>query len=72
MITNDYAAPNPLKKGHPEGHVDGPAAHERAGVRRRPDRAVIGVGNKEQPYDDSDVRQLTLLDAGHVATDPAP
>jgi two-component system, sensor histidine kinase and response regulator len=64
VITNDYAAPNPLKKGHPEGHVE---------VRRHMntpifdgDRivAVIGVGNKEQPYDDSDVRQLTLLGQG--------
>ena len=30
--------------------------------------AVAGVGNKEADYDDADVRQLTLLHAGHVAT----
>lgn len=61
IITNDYAAPNPYKKGYPEGHVD---------IRRHlnipvfdADRivAVAGVGNKEEDYDESDVRQLTLL-----------
>jgi sigma-B regulation protein RsbU (phosphoserine phosphatase) len=61
IITNDYAAPNPFKKGYPEGHVE---------VRRHlnipvfdNDRivAVAGVGNKEEEYDTSDVRQLTLL-----------
>jgi PAS domain S-box-containing protein len=61
IITNDYAAPNPYKKGYPPGHVD---------IRRHlnipvfdADRivAVAGVGNKEEEYDESDVRQLTLL-----------
>jgi PAS domain S-box-containing protein len=61
MITNDYAAPNPYKKGYPEGHVE---------MRRHlnipvfdGDRivAVAGVGNKDEDYDESDVRQLTLL-----------
>ena len=61
MITNDYAAPNPYKKGYPEGHVE---------IRRHlnipvfdGDRivAVAGVGNKDEDYDESDVRQLTLL-----------
>jgi len=61
VITNDYARPNPLKKGYPAGHVE---------VRRHLNIpvfdgerivAVAGVGNKDEPYDDSDVRQLTLL-----------
>ena len=61
MITNDYAAPNPYKKGYPEGHVE---------MRRHlnipvfdGDRivAVAGVGNKDEDYDESDIRQLTLL-----------
>jgi PAS domain S-box-containing protein len=61
IITNDYGAPNPHKKGYPPGHVH---------IRRHMniplfdgDRivAVAGVGNKEEDYDDSDVRQLTLL-----------
>jgi signal transduction histidine kinase/ActR/RegA family two-component response regulator len=64
VITNDYKAPNPLKRGYPEGHVyvlrhmnvpvfDG----ERIVV-------VAGVGNKDGNYDETDVRQLTLLMQG--------
>jgi sigma-B regulation protein RsbU (phosphoserine phosphatase) len=61
IITNDYAAPSPYKKGYPEGHVK---------IRRHLNIpvfdgdhivAVAGVGNKDDDYDDSDVRQLTLL-----------
>ena len=61
IITNDYASPNPYKKGYPVGHV---------AIRRHlnlpvfdGDRivAVAGVGNKDEEYDESDVRQLTLL-----------
>ncbi len=61
VITNDYAAPTPYKKGYPEGHVH---------IRRHMNIpvfdddqivAVAGVGNKDEEYDDSDVRQLTLL-----------
>jgi len=61
IITNDYAAPNPIKKGYPKGHVQ---------VRRHMniplfDRErivlVAGVGNKEEPYGKSDIQQLTLL-----------
>lgn len=64
IITNDYAEPNPLKKGTPAGHVP---------IRRHMnipvfdgDRivAVAGVGNKEDLYGESDVRQLTLLMQG--------
>ncbi|MCU0871807.1 MAG: GAF domain-containing protein, partial [Pirellulaceae bacterium] len=64
VFTNDYPAPNPLKKGYPAGHVH---------VQRHMNVpifdgerivAVMGVGNKEPPYDDSDVRQLTLLGQG--------
>jgi len=64
VITNDYTAPNPLKKGYPEGHVpvlrhmNIPVMDEDHIV------AVAGVGNKEEPYDDADVRQLTLLMEG--------
>ncbi|NJC88092.1 MAG: PAS domain S-box protein [Desulfuromonas sp.] len=64
VITNDYAAPNPCKKGCPEGHVE---------VRRHMntpifdgERIVIvaGVGNKDEAYDETDVHQLTLLMQG--------
>lgn len=64
IITNDYAASSPLKKGYPTGHVQ---------VNRHMnlpifdgDRIVIvaGVGNKSEPYEESDVRQLRLLMQG--------
>ncbi len=61
VITNDYAAENPLKKGYPAGHVP---------IRRHMNIPlfdggkivlVAGVGNKEEPYGNADVEQLTLL-----------
>ena len=64
VITNDYSAPNPLKRGFPEGHVK-ITRHMNAPVFDG-DRIVMvaGVGNKATDYDESDVRQLTLLMAG--------
>ena len=61
VITNDYEAASPLKKGCPQGHVV---------VKRHMNvpvfdgsRVVIvaGVGNKSGEYEESDVQQLTLL-----------
>ena len=64
VITNDYPAPNPLKKGYPEGHVH-VVRHMNVPIfDGQQIVAVIGAGNKEQPYDESDVRQLTLLGQG--------
>jgi len=64
VITNDYAAPNPLKRGIPEGHV--PITRHMNVPVFDGDRIVIaaGVGNKEAPYDETDVAQLTLLMEG--------
>jgi PAS domain S-box-containing protein len=64
VITNDYAAPNPWKKGTPDGHVrigrhmNAPAFEGSRIV------CVAGVGNKATDYDDDDVRQLSLLISG--------
>jgi PAS domain S-box-containing protein len=64
IITNDYQAPNPHKKGLPEGHV---------AIQRHMNLPIIdqgrivliaGVGNKIDAYDDDDVRHLTLLMEG--------
>ena len=64
VITNDYAAPNPLKKGHPEGHVTVTRHMNVPVFDGERIVAVAGVGNKERPYDESDVRELTLLAQG--------
>jgi signal transduction histidine kinase len=61
VITNDYASENPTKRGLPEGHIE---LWRHVGVPIMDGErvvAVIGVANKVAPYDDSDIRQLTLL-----------
>jgi PAS domain S-box-containing protein len=64
VITNDYAAPSPLKKGHPAGHV-AITRHMNVPVFEGERIVVVaGVGNKEEPYGEADVRQLTLLMQG--------
>ncbi len=64
IITNDYTAPHPLKKGQPEGHVK-IFRHMNVPVLDQGKIVIIaGVGNKEAPYDESDVRQLILLMEG--------
>jgi len=64
IITNDYEASETWKKGCPPGHVP---------IRRHMNipvfdgsriMVVAGVGNKDEDYDESDVRQLTLLMQG--------
>ena len=61
VITNDYAAPSPFKKGLPEGHV--PVTRHMNVPLFEKDHivAVAGVGNKETDYTEADVQQLTLL-----------
>jgi PAS domain S-box-containing protein len=64
IVLNDHSALNFFKEGFPEGHV----AVERLAIVPVFDGekivAVAGVGNKLKPYDDSDVRQLSLLMQG--------
>ena len=61
VITNEYAGPHPGKKGLPEGHV--PLVRHMNVPIFDGQRIVVvaGVGNKSFNYDDSDVRQVTLL-----------
>jgi two-component system sensor histidine kinase/response regulator len=64
VITNDYSAPDPLKKGYPKGHVK-VVRHMNVPVfDGELIVAVAGVGNKNEDYDESDVRQLKLLMQG--------
>jgi len=64
VITNDYAASSPWKKGTPDGHVH-ITRHMNAPTLDG-DRIVIvaGVGNKLTDYGNDDVRQISLLMSG--------
>lgn len=64
IVTNDYSLPNPFKKGVPEGHI--PLKRHMNIPVFDGDRivAIAGVANKENDYEDSDVRQLNLLMEG--------
>ena len=64
IITNDYTAPSSLKKGYPKDHVHLTRHMNVPVFDGERIVAVAGVGNKEEPYDESDVRQLTLLVQG--------
>ena len=61
VLLNDFQAPHHLKKGYPEGHaplyryLTIPIFVENRIV------GVIAVANKETDYNQSDIRQLTLL-----------
>jgi PAS domain S-box-containing protein len=61
IVINDFLAPNPLKKGYPEGHahlirfMTVPVFIEDRIV------AAVAVANKATDYSDQDVHQLTML-----------
>ncbi len=65
VITNDCPAPSPFRKEHPEAHIP---VRRHLGIPVLDDDgcivAVLGVGNKHDDYDESDVRQLALLMQG--------
>ncbi|MBK5274207.1 MAG: GAF domain-containing protein [Desulfuromonadales bacterium] len=61
IVVNDFQAVHPLKKGYPEGHA--PLYRFLTIPVIMQDRivAVVGVANKPTDYNDTDVRQLTLM-----------
>jgi len=61
IILNDYQAENPHKRGIPEGHVQLSKFLTIPVIIDNKIVAVAGVANKENDYDNSDVRQLSLL-----------
>ena len=72
VITNDYAAANPWKKGFPAGHVS-LTRHMNAPGVRRPSHGRRGRGWKQGIAVRRIRRTATdAADAGHVAADPAP
>ncbi len=61
IITNDYENEKLPGRTYPEGHV--PITRHLGVPVFEGDKivALIGVGNKTEPYDESDIKQLTLL-----------
>ena len=62
IMTNDFDAPDDLKKGYPEGHVH-LSRFLTVPIFGNDQKivAVVGVANKEQPYSEQDVQQLELM-----------
>ncbi len=64
LITNDYQAPNPLKKGYPKGHPH-IMRHMNIPVMDGDHIVLVaGVANKSSDYSDNDVSELSLLMQG--------
>jgi two-component system phosphate regulon sensor histidine kinase PhoR len=61
ILINDYKVDNPLKKGYPEGHADLSRFLSIPVFVDKRIVAVVGVANKTEEYDQSDIRQITLL-----------
>lgn len=61
MILNNFQAPHPLKKGYPQGHASLVKFMTVPVMDGEKIVAVVGVANKQEDYDEDDVRQLTLL-----------
>jgi PAS domain S-box-containing protein len=61
LVANNYSAPDLPRKGYPEGHVPLSRLLTIPVFEGQRIVAVAAVANKTTPYNDSDMRQLTLL-----------
>lgn len=61
IILNDFEAEHPLKKGYPKGHVNLTRFMTVPVFKGEKIVAVVGMGNKKDAYDDTDLLQLSLL-----------
>lgn len=61
IIVNDFEAPDPRKKGYPKGHIHLRRFMTIPVFEGSRIVAVVGVADKESPYDETDVLQLKLL-----------
>ena len=61
IMVNDFHADNPHKKGYPPGHVRLDTFLTVPVFDKAKIVAVVGVANKKEAYNSSDILQLTLL-----------
>ena len=61
VVVNDFTEPNSSLKGYPEGHVPLTRFMSVPVVQHGRIMAVVGVGNKHEPYTEDDVIQLKLF-----------
>lgn len=64
IVINDFARPDPLKKGYPQGHVELQRFVSIPVIIDQKIVAVVGLGNKEADYEDADVNEMTVLMKG--------
>ena len=64
VIVNDFDAPDPLKKGYPQGHVRIHRFMSLPIFENDKIVAVIGFANRKTDYSDNDVQTITLLMSG--------
>jgi PAS domain S-box-containing protein len=61
IVINDYLSENEFRKGTPEGHISLQRFLTIPIIIDDSIKGVVGVANKDEEYESSDVRQLTLL-----------
>ena len=61
LMVNDFAAPHELKKGYPQGHISLTRFLSIPIKQNGRIVAVVGVGNKVEPYAEEDCMQLQLF-----------
>jgi len=61
VISNDFGASHPLKKGYPEGHVKIEKFMSLPIYEDEKIVATIGFANKKSDYSDNDVQSMTVL-----------
>jgi signal transduction histidine kinase len=61
IMVNNFQAPHPLRKGYPDGHAHLDKFLTIPVIIDEKIVAVVGVGNKDADYNETDILHLTLL-----------
>lgn len=68
IIVNDFSQPHPLKRGLPAGHAPLARLMSVPVIIEGKIVAVMGLANKQEPYDESDVDEMIMLLSGVWST----